>query len=339
MKSTAFVSSLLFVCASLAPLAHTQVYTVTDLGSFAGDYSVGAALNDLGQVVGSSDVANGEPHAFLWTKESGMQDLNPAGLAFSNALGINNQGKVVGSAGFPDGEFFQTRAFLWTRRTGMQDLGIAGIASSINNFSKVAGGSGEPYIWTRAKGETKLGSLGSGDGTAEALNDFGLVVGGSYTADFDYHAFLWTNAQGMIDLGTLGGCESEAMGINDLGQIVGSSDTTDCAGNGHGFLWTRESGMQDLGEPPNTTNSYAAAINLFGLVAGGACLAPCTTQESSHAFLWSRATGWIDLNNLIPRNSGWILENAAAINTWGQITGMGYIGGQYHAFLLSPIWR
>ena len=41
-----------------------------------------------------------------------------------------------------------------------------------------------------------------------------------------------------------------------------------------------------------------------------------------------------DLNNLIPTNSGWVLQQAAAINDVGQIIGIGITNGQSHGFLL-----
>jgi hypothetical protein len=44
----------------------------------------------------------------------------------------------------------------------------------------------------------------------------------------------------------------------------------------------------------------------------------------------------VDLNTLIDPLSGWELLDAAEINAAGQITGQGLIGGEYHAFLLSP---
>ena len=43
-----------------------------------------------------------------------------------------------------------------------------------------------------------------------------------------------------------------------------------------------------------------------------------------------------DLNGLIPADSGWTLENALDINDRGQIVGMGQLGGEQHAFLLTP---
>ncbi len=46
----------------------------------------------------------------------------------------------------------------------------------------------------------------------------------------------------------------------------------------------------------------------------------------------------IDLNDLIPSNSGWMLADAKAINDSGQIVGYGFdINGEQHAFLLTPI--
>ncbi len=47
-------------------------------------------------------------------------------------------------------------------------------------------------------------------------------------------------------------------------------------------------------------------------------------------------TGMLDLNHLIPANSGWLLQFANAINDQGQIAGYGTLNGQTEAFLLTP---
>ena len=92
---------------------------VTNLGNLGGTaWNTPMAINNQGQIVGFSDLQgdqggqNPDFHAFLWTKESGIQDLGTLpGDAISEALGINEQGQVVGvsySAGFTN-----PRAFIW----------------------------------------------------------------------------------------------------------------------------------------------------------------------------------------------------------------------------------
>ena len=70
-----------------------------------------SAINEHGQVVGTSDTASGEVHAFLWTRHLGMQDLGTLGGTFSSASAINNRGQVAGTSDTASGE---VHAFLWT---------------------------------------------------------------------------------------------------------------------------------------------------------------------------------------------------------------------------------
>lgn len=127
-----------------------------DLGSLGGQNgTVPFVINDLGQVVGYSDLAdNATTHAFLWTKERHMRDLGTLpGDAFSSASGINNSGQVVGGSCDASGN---CRDFLWYH-DAMRDLntlvcpgtplyltgnGVAG--PDINDLGEITGEAYDP---------------------------------------------------------------------------------------------------------------------------------------------------------------------------------------------------
>jgi len=112
-----------------------------------------------------------------------------------------------------------------------------------------------------------LGSLGTGDSTAVAINDAGDIVGYSYPSSSSsvQRAFLYRNGQ-MIDLGTLGGgTSSAATAINNAGQIVGISSSS--ASLDRGYLYSNGV-MRELGLPANVTRSVPYAINDAGNIVG-----------------------------------------------------------------------
>jgi probable HAF family extracellular repeat protein len=98
---------------------------VIDLGNLGGETGTAGGnlawgINNLGQVIGASDLAGDQTfHAFLWTKSGGMKDLGtlPGDFA-STASSINDQGDVVGLSLDAN---FNGRAFLWQRGV-MTDL-------------------------------------------------------------------------------------------------------------------------------------------------------------------------------------------------------------------------
>jgi probable HAF family extracellular repeat protein len=354
----------------LAPVAAAQGYKIVDLGSLGGNYSEAYAVNDFGHVAGDSclDPACNRMHPFIWSESTGMHDLGtlPGGNPYAVASGINLWDEVAGSSAFAQGLPGDTHAFVWGKREGMHDLGTLGCpditgANGINIFGQVTGtstiepcpGGGQyrAFLWSPNEGMRDLGTLPGGTySLGNAINAFGQVAGYSDCANCSgSHAFLWYGS-GMLDLGVLsGGSVSFANGLNDFAVVVGYSDSAHSTGEA--FVWTLGDGMLNLGTLPGGMWSYASAVSECGEVVGSSDSTMSKhhafarrkgrlASDAAHAFLWTRDEGMIDLNNrIIPAKSGWLLTDARAINSLGQIAGVGTIHGQTHAFLLNPIGR
>jgi probable HAF family extracellular repeat protein len=133
------------------------------------------------------------------------------------------------------------------------------------------------------------------------------------------------------DLGTLGGSSSIARGINSSGKVVGYSYTS--AGEQHAFLYDEGATpkMQDLGTLGG--DSRAWGINGSGTVVGSSYV----SGSGDHGFLKESGQPMIDLNTLLPADSGWTIHDARAINTDGKIAATGHKDGVgTHALLLTP---
>jgi probable HAF family extracellular repeat protein len=141
-----------------------------DLGNLGGTGLLGAgnaanAVNGFGWVAGSSDLAGDANttahHAFLWTKEGGMQDLPPLpGDVLSVALGINDAGQLTGLS--IDPTFSVLSAVLW------QDGEIFNLNSLV-----IPGADAGLYLQL-----------------AQSINSRGEIVGFAQTSTGDVHGFL-----------------------------------------------------------------------------------------------------------------------------------------------------
>jgi probable HAF family extracellular repeat protein len=163
-----------------------------DLGSLGGD-SDAAAINDRGQVAGTSGLGNGFAHAFL--VDGAMVDLGDLGGGFSSASAINASGHVAGTSN-PEVKG-PNHAFLWDGL--MHDIGTL----DTNRFA---------------------------DSAAYAINRSDEVVGYSrFNSPQDQapHAFLYTagvmyDLLSLLDASRAGWISlGYAWDINDSGDIVG----------------------------------------------------------------------------------------------------------------------
>ena len=81
----------------------------------------------------------------------------------------------------------------------------------------------------------------------------------------------------------------------------------------------------------STEEGKALGINNKGVIVG-----EVYRDKSFHACLWKDGKA-LDLNALIPKNSGWTLYDATGINDKGQIIGTGkFDKDTLSAFLLTP---
>lgn len=178
-----------------------------------------------------------------------------------------------------------------------------------------------------------LGSLSAGSSQATAINALGAVVVNHFGAAIT--ASTWQNGAHRA-LGALpGGLGTQANGINASGQVVGSG--SNAAFELRAVIWNNgiASSLGILGSRTDETASSAAtAINDGGQAVGNA-----SSSLGQSAFIWSSATGMVDVHTLLASGSGVRVSGAAAINDNGQIAGRAVIAGNIHAVLLNPAAR
>jgi probable HAF family extracellular repeat protein len=304
--------------------------SIVDLGTLGGSSATAFGLNDLGQIVGSSETGQRAIHAFLWDAGQ-MTDLDSSDDSSdarnSAAYSINNAVQIAGVY------FARERdisGFLYSAgKVTALSQAPHGRASGINNAGQIVGDlATEPasprqaFLWT-AGAVADLVTLGGASSEARAINDSGQIVGTVHLEGSAMHAFLYSGT-GLTDLGTLGGKNSVAYGIDNAGEVVGTSQTAE-NGVRHAFL-NRQGGMTDLGTLGGN-ESQANGINDSGWIVGWSR----TAGGGQRAFLW-RTGRMVDLNSLISAGAGIWLEEATAINGAGEIVANASNG---HAYLIT----
>jgi probable HAF family extracellular repeat protein len=308
------------------------LYQFTDLGNFQPQL-----INSQGMVVSNPSYGVVAPSVVYSAYGPNAGQLTPIPGSFI-AQGINAQGQVI--SGSPTGPSIVSEP-----DSGVEGMGSFRTVASdpsktflgINDGGQIVGEtfSGHPFFESGGK-LVGLGLLGQSNGSANAINASGQIVGdyelggpGAIPYRGTYHAFL-SSGGSLTDLGSLGGGYSQASAINAAGQVIGVSTTA--SGAYHSFLYS-DGKMVDLSNLGGATGVSVSAINATGSMVGSLT----TADGASHAFLYSDGV-MHDLNNLLPLPTGWNLIGAGGITDAGQIIGEASDpSGADHGFLLTPV--
>jgi probable HAF family extracellular repeat protein len=330
--------SLLAITAAASFSAAQTSYAVTDLGVLGTNgWSVARAINATGEVTGAASTNSTLCEVFSYS-DGAITGLGTLGGTSGIGNGINASGQI---AGYSQNASKTYRAFLATNGvlTDIGDLGGgSAVAYAINDLGEVVGsavtadGSNHPFLYSNGT-MTDLGTLGSSGNSwwnsAQGVNNLGQVAGTSYDAKGNFFGFVWSK-ETMTKMGTLGGPWSQAYAINNKGQVTGLAYTK--SGAAHAYVTNCATcKLKDLGTiAGSTSTTWGFGINDSGVVVGNSSFG-----NTYHAFVYSGGK-MQDLNKLIPAGSGWVLVEGDAVNSAGQIVGMGMHNGQEHAFLLTP---
>lgn len=121
----------------------------------------------------------------------------------------------------------------------------------------------------------------------------------------------------------------EATAINNHGTIVGQSNGVQY-GIQLAVLWDGNGNIRPLGSLGGLS-SWANDINDRGVIVGEALV----DSGNRRAFIYENGE-MRDLNELLPANSGWVLERAIGISEDGRIVGEGRLNGEFRSFVMEP---
>jgi len=300
-------------------------YKITDLGTFGGDFSYAFAITDNGYITGTFGTygPNGTLPA---TNNAYLLDRNNNSVVDIGALnGVNSFGFDVNTSGQVTGSH-DGGAFLYDGVGGFQDLGsLSGIGArgeGINSSGHIVGPEFDAITGFYYDGTTMIDfSALIGGGVGHDINDLGHVTGYNANGAFIYDG---TNLQ------------SIGAGVGGVGYAINENDHV----TGRGVFNNELRAF--LYDGVNTLNlstlggSFSEGLDMndhdqiVGMSHDG------SAQRTAFLYDQGKMLDICVLTDCI--SNGWSsLTYADGINNHGEIVGFGWINGEEHAFLASPI--
>jgi hypothetical protein len=375
---------------------------LNDIGPAPGQGSFGdpSAISPNGIAAGmaSAPTPDAAPRAVLWnpgqTNPTPLPPLatSPAGVTWTDALGVNNAGIAVGrSQQYVNGTFVGDRAVRWLPGQPAVELGHLGLDSSGKTTSRAqainAGGNAvgwanrydaagadigtRPVFWpagqTAAIELQNFGPLPTNfvTGDPTAINDSGVIVGSltvpNKPGGQSAAAVRWDSAQSaptaLDHLGVDGpSITVKALAVDAAGDAFGYSTKWGPLLAFKGIRPVRwdagqtaatELGTLGVSSSSDSTQAFVFGANHQGDAVGEALDYIHSGGGEFHALLWpAGSTVPIDLNDLLPPDSGWLLTEANAISDDGVIVGRGTFdpdgpgplsASQFQAFRMAPL--
>ena len=280
--------------ASLA-LAEPQ-YTLVDLGSLGGDWTIAYGINAVGDVVGvSTTTVAGPQHAFLGTRVGHISTF------------IRQEWRAPRSRSTTQDELWVRIPAITRTASFYQDGQVTGmpgsvVGTAVNQAGAVAGTAFMPYQspMLYVNGSVRdISPFSPAIGLATDVNNLGHAVG--YASGLEQgapnQAFFY-NGQTSSLLSLPAAIYSAAYGVNDHDAVVGEMTVARDSGAAPVAFYLHDGLLQQIGDL-GLNISGARDINNQGQIVGWSY----TSASQLHGFLFQDGTTF-DLNNLLKEPSG-----------------------------------
>lgn len=319
-------AAYLFVMAMWLGVAYAQgpkpaLYTVTDLGTLGGTYSVSYTINEGGLVTGgaaTSDQTDGFAQtAFAWShgQITKLGTLEGAACPSCNSEGAGSNDNGVAAILSETSVLDQNGEDFCGFGSHRQCLGAVRKNGQLTALATLAGGNNSQAYWVNKAGEVAgFSETGTYDGNCAIAYQL-----------YRFSAVKWSSGGTPEPLRPLeGDTVSFSLGLNDNGQAVGvsglCSNTTVPPNNvpsgPHAVLWEKDGTPVLIPSLPGALgNNVAATINNRGDVGGTQLISDGTV----HGFVWNKSHGILDI--AFPGAFVTVVPCCHSINNKGEVTG------------------